>query len=285
MVKKQAGPFAKKSLGQHFLIDKGVVASAIDLAQVGADDLVVEIGPGRGILTEALLDNAAAVVAIELDPRMISYLKATFRDPRLTLVARDVLQVDWAEILPQDKSAKVVANLPYYITSPIIQRLLEDKEFFSTMVLMVQREVAQRIAAVPGSRAYGVLSVAVQYHAQVELGPIIGPEAFAPPPDVHSALIKLIPRAQPPVETPEEILFRVVRSAFRQRRKTILNSLLASNLLESESKGEQRERLEKIIISPGRNPTQRAETISIPQYGALAEGMLPYLRQEFLPKR
>ncbi len=285
MVKKQAGPFAKKSLGQHFLIDKGVVASAIDLAQVGADDLVVEIGPGRGILTEALLDNAAAVVAIELDPRMISYLKATFPDPRLTLVARDVLQVDWAEILPQDKSAKVVANLPYYITSPIIQRLLEDKEFFSTMVLMVQREVAQRIAAVPGSRAYGVLSVAVQYHAQVELGPIIGPEAFAPPPDVHSALIKLIPRAQPPVETPEEILFRVVRSAFRQRRKTILNSLLASNLLESESKGEQRERLEKIIISTGLDPTQRAETISIPQYGALAEGMLPYLRQEFLPKR
>ena len=285
MVKKQAGPFAKKSLGQHFLIDKGVVASAIDLAQVGADDLVVEIGPGRGILTEALLDNAAAVVAIELDPRMISYLKATFRDPRLTLVARDVLQVVWAEILPQDKSAKVVANLPYYITSPIIQRLLEDKEFFSTMVLMVQREVAQRIAAVPGSRAYGVLSVAVQYHAQVELGPIIGPEAFAPPPDVHSALIKLIPRAQPPVETPEEILFRVVRSAFRQRRKTILNSLLASNLLESESKGEQRERLEKIIISTGLDPTQRAETISIPQYGALAEGMLPYLRPEFLPKR
>ena len=284
MAKKQAGPFAKKSLGQHFLIDKGVVTSALDLAQVGQEDLVVEIGPGRGVLTEALLQRARSVVAIELDSRMVSYLKTNFPDPRLTLISQDVLHVDWAELLPKDKPAKVVANLPYYITSPIIQRLLEAKEFFSTMVLMVQREVAQRMAAEPGSKTYGVLSVAVQYHAQVELGPTVGPEAFAPPPEVHSALIQLTPRAKPQVKTPEDLLFRVVRSAFRQRRKTILNSLLASNLLESESKGEQRERLEKIIIATGLDPTQRAETISILQYGALAEGMLPYLRRELWPK-
>lgn len=286
MARKQVGPQAKKSLGQHFLIDKNVVMEAIAMAQVGADDLVVEVGPGRGILTQSLLEVASKVLAIELDPRMIKYLKETLPDPRLTLVSEDVLQVNWQELLPKDKvPAKVVANLPYYITSPIIERFLAAGELFKTMVFMVQREVAQRMAAEPGGRTYGVLSVAVQYHAQVELGPVIGPEAFSPAPEVHSQLIKLTPRPQLLVDTPEELLFRVVRSAFRQRRKTILNSLLAANLLQCESKGEQREKLAQLLVAIGLNPDQRPETVSIQKYGELCEAMMPDLRLEFQPGR
>jgi 16S rRNA (adenine1518-N6/adenine1519-N6)-dimethyltransferase len=285
LAKKTTRPVAKKSLGQHFLVDRSVVRQALALAQLKPDDLVVEIGPGVGILTEALLEEAAEVLAIELDSRMISYLEQNLSN-RLTLLQEDVLQVDWQKLLGQSKvPVKVVANLPYYITSPIIQRLLAFRELFSTMVLMVQKEVAQRIAAEPGGKDYGVLSVAVQYQAQVELGPVIGPEAFRPAPRVHSVLIRLTPRPQPLVETAPDLFFRVVRSAFRLRRKTILNSLLAANLLAYQDKGEQREKLTQLLASQGLSTQQRPETISISEYGALSEAMIPYLRPEFLPER
>lgn len=276
------GPAAKKSLGQHFLKDKAVVQAALQMSQVQAADTVVEIGPGRGILTKALLDQGAEVVAIELDPRMVQYLEATLANPRLTVIQEDVLKVDWRQLLAGKPQVKVVANLPYYITSPIVQSLLASRELFQNIVLMVQKEVAERIAAEPGGRTYGILSVAVQVYAEVELGTIVPPAAFDPPPEVHSQLIKLTPRKKISLATSEEVFFRIVRAAFSQRRKTILNSLLAANLLACQTKADQKEKIAQLLETVDIDPAQRPETISIEAYAALAEAVFPNLKSEKL---
>ena len=276
------GPAAKKSIGQHFLKDKAVVHAALQMAQVQAADTVVEIGPGRGILTKALLDQGAEVVAIELDPRMVQYLEATLANPRLTVIQEDVLKVDWRQLLAGKPQVKVVANLPYYITSPIVQSLLASRELFQNIVLMVQKEVAERIAAEPGGRTYGILSVAVQVYAEVELGTIVPPAAFDPPPEVHSHLINLTPRKKISLATSEEVFFRIVRAAFSQRRKTILNSLLAANLLACQTKADQKEKIAQLLETVDIAPAQRPETISIEAYAALAEAVFPNLKSEKL---
>jgi len=275
-------PVAKKSLGQHFLKDKAVIQAAMQMAQIQATDTVIEIGPGKGILTQALLDTGAQVLAIELDPRMVQYLEATLANPRLTVIQQDVLKVDWRQLLAGKPQVKVVANLPYYITSPIVQSLLACRDFFQNIVLMVQKEVAERIAAEPGGRTYGILSVAVQVYAEVELGDVVPPAAFAPPPEVYSQLIKLTPRKRLNLVTSEEVFFRIVRAAFRQRRKTILNSLLAANLLACQTKTDQKEKLAQLLEAVDIDPAQRPETISIEAYAALAKAVMPYLRPEFL---
>ena len=284
MARKQTGPAAKKSLGQHFLEDKGAVEAALGMAEVGPDDLIVEIGPGKGILTAALLAKASRVVAIEVDPRMVKYLQAKLSAPRLRIIQEDVLQVDWQRLFKDEAPVKVVANLPYYITSPIIQRLLAERTLFQSLVLMVQREVAERISAEPGGRSYGILSVAVQYLAQVELGLVIPPAAFSPPPEVYSQLIKLVPRPRPLVDAPSALFFRIVRAAFRQRRKTVLNALLAANLLDCAEKAEQKEKLAQILAAVDLSASQRPETISILKYGELTSALGPHLRQDLLSR-
>lgn len=275
-------PVAKKSLGQHFLKDKAVIQAAMQMAQIQATDTVIEIGPGKGILTQALLDTGAQVLAIELDPRMVQYLEATLANPRLTVIQEDVLKVDWRQLLAGKPQVKVVANLPYYITSPIVQSLLASRELFQNIVLMVQKEVAERIAAEPGGRTYGILSVAVQVYAEVELGTIVPPAAFDPPPEVHSQLIKLTPRKKISLATSEEVFFRIVRAAFSQRRKTILNSLLAANLLACQTKADQKEKIAQLLETVDIDPAQRPETISIEAYAALAEAVFPNLKSEKL---
>jgi 16S rRNA (adenine1518-N6/adenine1519-N6)-dimethyltransferase len=252
----------KKSLGQNFLTDPHYLRKIVDAAHVGPQDQVVEIGPGMGHLTAELASRAGKLVIIELDDRLIPHLRGEYGSAaNVEIVHADALAYDYSLLTG---TWKVVANLPYYISTPIIQRLIGLRSRFSTLTLMLQKEVAERIAASPGGKEYGFLSVLVQYSAIPHLDLIVPAGAFTPRPKVDSAVLTLTMRDRPPhTVLDEELFLRVIKAAFSQRRKTLRNSL--SQL------GHPREIMGAVQGATGIDLGRRAETLSVVEFGVLAD--------------
>ena len=251
----------RKRLGQNFLIHERVLEAIVDLLALKTSDSVLEIGPGLGFLTRYLVDRAAAVWAVEVDPILIQRLQGSdlAANRKFHLVAGDVLKVPLAEILPKEK-IKVVGNLPYSISTPALFRLLELRKHFSSMVLMVQKEVADRIISAPGTKTYGSLSVWCQIHGQVMDKVQVSPEAFFPRPKVRSSVLKMELYPQPRL-APEDmpVLRGLVRAAFGQRRKTLANVM-------STWLGSERDKVEEFLRSQAIDPQRRGETLSVESF-------------------
>lgn len=218
----------QKKYGQNFLVDTNILEGIVNAAEINKEDVVLEIGPGMGSLTQYLLEAAKEVIAVEVDKMLIPILKDNLKEyDNLTLIHGDVLKLDLDEIL-KGQRVKVVANLPYYITTPIVMELLEKQENIESITVMVQKEVAQRMQEGPGSKSYGALSLAVQFYSKPEIVLNVSKHCFLPKPDVDSAVIKLdiYQKEERPVQAKDaEFMFRLIRAAFNQRRKTLLNAL------------------------------------------------------------
>lgn len=257
-------PFAKKSFGQNFLVDKNYIDKIIDALDLQTGESVVEIGAGRGALTEKLVESGANVIAIELDRDLIPLLKEKFAEnENFSLIERDALKLDFREVsnrqTTKDKgqTTKLVANLPYYISTAILQKLIEQREVFSEMVLMFQREVVERITAEPGNKERGFLTVLVEAYLRAEKLFDVPPAAFRPAPKIWSAVVRLT--AKETVEIENEKLFREIISAgFAQRRKTILNNLKNAPAVLKEKIGDA----EKLLDDCGIDSKRRAETLT-----------------------
>lgn len=266
-----------KSLGQNFLIDESIVASIVEAAEVGPEDLVIEVGPGVGSMTGLLAHKAGKVVAIEIDRHLIPALKEVVMGlGNVEIVNQDILKVDLGQLVKAareslepsggERKVKVVANLPYYITTPIVMKFLEENPGVDKMVFMVQKEVAGRMAAKPGGKDYGALSVAVQYYANPRIAFDVGAHCFIPQPEVESTVVCLDILKEPPVQVEDpRLFFRTVKAAFGQRRKTLLNAL--SN---SGSFTENKEQIRSILNNLGINENQRGETLTIMQFAQLS---------------
>lgn len=259
----------QKKYGQNFLIDTHVLDKIIRAAQIGADDFVVEIGPGIGTMTQYLAAAARQVTAIEIDKALIPILEETLEGyDNVTILNEDVLKVDIRSLVEEQNNGepiKVVANLPYYITTPIIMGLFESDVPLESVTVMVQKEVADRMKTGPGSKDYGALSLAVQYYARPELIANVPPNCFMPRPGVGSAVIKLTRHEKPPVQVEEEaFLFQVIRAAFNQRRKTLVNSL--NNALDIAV---PKEAAAKVLEEMGLSPSIRGEALTLEQFAEL----------------
>ncbi|MNI26389.1 Ribosomal RNA small subunit methyltransferase A [compost metagenome] len=271
---KRHGLVLKKSLGQNFLIDQNILHKIISAAELNKDKGALEIGPGIGALTQQLAKEAGKVVAVEIDQRLIPILAETLEPyPHASVVHGDVLKLDLQSLFEEHFSGvsgvSVVANLPYYITTPIIMKLLEQKLPLENIVVMIQKEVAERMAAKPGTKDYGSLSIAVQYYCQPELVTIVPRTVFVPQPNVDSAVIRLRLRQTPPVQVDDEdFFFEVVQACFVQRRKTIYNNLLAK-FFTKETKPE----LEALLLGCGIDPIRRGETLSMDEYARLTAAL------------
>ena len=239
---KKYGLTANKKLGQNFLIDEEVVNKIVDVAEIGKNDLVIEIGPGLGTLTSKMIDRAGKIIIIELDNRMINVLKDRFRlYDNIEILHDDVLKINLNKLIQKEKensiieNVKIVANLPYYITTPIIMKLLEERLDINTITVMIQKEVADRLTCLPGERSSGAITYSVYYYADAKEVLKVPNSSFIPEPEVESEIIKLILRKEPPVKVKDEkILFSIIKRAFMQRRKTLVNALQNSNLFESK---------------------------------------------------
>jgi len=265
------GLAAKKKLGQHFLVDGHVVDKILNAADVSGNDVILEIGPGIGGLTQALLGRAGYVVAVELDKQLVPILESQFAGEPFTVVQGDILRVSLAEILAPHvgKSIKVVANLPYYITTPVILYLLESGLSFKSITVMIQKEVAQRMAASPGTKDYGSLTLAVQYYADVSIAAYVPVNCFMPRPAVDSAVAHLQILDVPRVDADKEVLFKIIHAAFNHRRKTLVNTL------EYAGFGNGKEGLAKTLESYGLDPRVRGEALTINQFAELAQVLAP----------
>lgn len=254
---------ASKRLGQNFLIHGGTVEAIVETADICPGDRVLEIGPGIGTLTQGLAEAGASVTAVELDKKLPTVLAETLSGyDRVRIVGGDILKTDIPALMGEEPF-KVVANLPYYITTPILLTLLERRLPITRIVTMVQREVAERMIALPGGRDYGALSVAVQYYTEPRLAIEVSPRCFLPPPAVESAVMDCVVRKTPPVAVEDEKhFFHVVRAAFGQRRKTIGNAL--------KSLGLPRDILQGALSKAGIDPLRRGETLSLSEFAALA---------------
>lgn len=257
---------ASKRLGQNFLIDAGVVNGIVMTAEVGTGERVLEIGPGIGTLTQALAETGADVTAVELDKKLLAVLAETLKDyDNVRIVPGDILKTDIPALMG-DQPFKVVANLPYYITTPIIMALLEQKLPITRIVTMVQKEVAERMVAPPGGKDYGALSVAVQYYTEPEFALNVPPRCFMPAPAVDSAVMDCVVRTAPPVEVKDENqFFRVVKAAFGQRRKTLSNALTGVGISKDEVK--------IVLEKAGVDGNRRGETLSLTEFAALADAV------------
>jgi 16S rRNA (adenine1518-N6/adenine1519-N6)-dimethyltransferase len=261
----------KKHLGQNFLFDPSILDSIIRAAGLSGEDTVVEIGPGPGKLTRKLAESAKKLIAIELDPELYERLKGDFIAYRnVEIIHADALKFPFETI----GEFKVVANIPYYITTPIIFRLLDAKQFLKSMTLTVQKEVAERIVAQPGGKDYGVLTIMIQYFAQPELKFIIPKEAFRPIPKVDSAVVhmKILQRPCVMVRN-EKVFFMLVRTAFSQRRKTLANSLKGLG-----------EGVKDVLVSAGIDPRRRPETLSLDEFARLSDLLTKLRGYAFCPK-
>ena len=268
---------ASKKYGQNFIIDEMAIEAILKFANIGDKDRILEIGPGLGTLTRYLCEKSSQVTAVEIDRQIIEALRVNMSCySNFVLINEDFLRLDLGTVFKGgDGKYKVVANLPYYITSPIISKLLDEKEHIDSITLMVQKEVAQRIAAEPGGKDFGILSVAIQYHSVPEIIAVVPASSFLPKPEVDSAIIHLKIREKPAViTTDEKLFFRVVRASFAQRRKTLLNSLTGSDLKIDKSE------LDRILSRCKIDSKRRAETLSLSQFASLTNEISLFLNNE-----
>ena len=267
---------ASKRLGQNFLVDAGVVRAIVDAADLSPADTVLEIGPGIGTLTQGLAESGARIVAVELDKKLPAVLAETLKGyDNVTVVPGDILKLDILRILNlgAGERFKVVANLPYYITTPILMALLEQHLPIERMVTMVQKEVAVRMTARPGSKDYGALSVAVQYHTDARIVMDVPPRAFMPAPEVTSAVIACRVRETPAVRpSDEKLFFRLVRAAFGQRRKTLLNALTGAGLTKEQCRAG--------LAAAGIAESLRGEQLSLADFARLSDAVGRILPEE-----
>lgn len=267
---------ASKRLGQNFLVDAGVVRAIVDAADLSPADTVLEIGPGIGTLTQGLAESGARIVAVELDKKLPAVLAETLKGyDNVTVVPGDILKLDILRILNlgAGERFKVVANLPYYITTPILMALLEQHLPIERMVTMVQKEVAVRMTARPGSKDYGALSVAVQYHTDARIVMDVPPRAFMPAPEVTSAVIACRVRETPAVRpSDEKLFFRLVRAAFGQRRKTLLNALTGAGLTKELCRAG--------LAAAGIAESLRGEQLSLADFARLSDAVGRILPEE-----
>ena len=265
----------KKSFGQNFLTDTNILQKIVDTAEIDKNINVIEIGPGIGALTEFLAENAAEVMAFEIDERLVPILEDTLRDhDNIKVINEDVLKADLQTRVKEFKNPnlpiKVVANLPYYITTPILMHLIESKIPFAEFVVMMQKEVADRISAEPNTKAYGSLSIAVQYYMSAKVAFVVPRTVFVPAPNVDSAILKMTRREQPLVEVKDEdFFFRVSKISFVHRRKTLWNNL-TSHFGKSE---EVKAKLEQALENANIKPSIRGEALSIPDFARLSDAL------------
>lgn len=264
----------QKKFGQNFLIDTHVLDKIIRAADIGPDDFVLEIGPGIGTMTQYLACAARKVAAVEIDRALIPILEDTLSGyENVRIINQDVLKVDLAALAEEEnggKPIKVVANLPYYITTPIIMGLFEKQIPLQSITVMVQKEVAERMQVGPGTKDYGALSLAVQFYAEPYIVAYVPPNCFMPRPKVGSAVIRLTRHEKPPVEVKnEKLMFQVIRASFGQRRKTLANGLKNSPELDYT-----KEEIEAAILSLGKGASIRGEALTLAEFAALADQLL-----------
>ena len=276
ILKKYDFTFQKK-FGQNFLIDTHVLEKIVDAADIGKDDLVLEIGPGIGTVTQYLCEAARQVIAVEIDRKLIKILKDTLSAyDNVEVINEDILKVDIAALVEEKnegKPIKVVSNLPYYITTPIIMTLLEKRVPVTNMTLMMQEEVARRMQAAPGNKDYGALSLAVQYYSVPYIAAFVPQNCFMPRPNVGSAVVNLKCHKKPPVEVIDEVfMFKLIKASFAQRRKTLQNGLANSAELDF-TKEEITEAILKMqkILGMKQNPLIRGETLTLKEFACLSD--------------
>lgn len=270
---------ANKSLGQNFLISEEVVQTIIESSQIKKEDLVIEIGPGLGTLTKYLLEKARKVVCIELDKKMVNILEDRFSlYENFELLNQDVLKVDLKKLIENERknaniqNVKIVANLPYYITTPIIMKLLEEELPLESITVMIQKEVADRLIAIPGEKETGAITYSVYYYAQAQGILEVPNDSFIPEPEVISKVIKLTIRKKPIVKVEKkEVMFKIIKCAFLQRRKTLLNVLVNTKVFTSKEEGIQ------ILEKLGINKSIRPEKLKLEDYAKIAN----YLNEMF----
>lgn len=264
----------QKRFGQNFLIDPRVLDRIIEASQVGPEDTVLEIGPGIGTLTRRLAQAAGKVIAVEIDDKLIPILEDTLDDlDNVRIIHQDILKVDIPALVEKENGGRpirVVANLPYYITTPIVMALFESGVPLKSITVMVQKEVAERMQAGPGTKDYGALSLAVQYYAEADVAARVPPNCFMPRPGVGSAVIRLTRRQIPPVETADSRgLFALIRAAFGQRRKTLANALKNAPELSFT-----KEQVEAAIAAAGFAPSVRGEALSLEEFARLQKMLM-----------
>nr|WP_263323948.1 16S rRNA (adenine(1518)-N(6)/adenine(1519)-N(6))-dimethyltransferase RsmA [Neobacillus sp. Marseille-Q6967] len=270
----------KKSLGQNFLIDTNILRRIVDFAELSENSGAIEIGPGIGALTEQLARVSKKVVAFEIDQRLLPILSDTLSPyNNVKIIHKDVLEANVQEVIDTEfaniEDIMVVANLPYYVTTPIIMKLLEEHLPIRGIVCMLQKEVADRISASPGTKDYGSLSIAVQYYTQAETVMIVPKTVFVPQPNVDSAVIRLTRREKPAVSVKDEnFFFQVTKASFAQRRKTILNNL-TSQLPDGKQKKEE---ILHALQAAEIEPSRRGETLSLEEFGSLSDALYDYFK-------
>lgn len=261
---------ANKSLGQNFLIDDVAIDTIVSSAQIGENDLVIEIGPGLGTLTARLLEKAGKVISIELDNRMVAILQDRFKlYNNFELIHDDVLKVDLKELIAKNKqekeyTVKIVANLPYYITTPIIMKLLEDRLPVDSITVMVQKEVADRLTATPGEKNTGAITYCVSYYCKPSEVLLVPNTSFIPAPEVNSEVIQLKIRNNPPVELKDvELFFKVIKASFMQRRKTLLNGLSNGGIAPKDT-------IKKMLEDLNLSENVRGESLTLEQFAEMS---------------
>ena len=270
---KKYGITANKKLGQNFLIDDNVIEKIVDTSNITNEDLIIEIGPGLGTLTKELLEKAGKVICIELDNRMITILKDRFfMYKNFEIINEDVLKVDLNRIIKENKvsgqikNVKIVANLPYYITTPIIMKLLEERLDIESITVMIQKEVADRLTEIPGGKNGGAITYTVYYYAEAKELLTVPNNSFIPEPEVESEVIRLELRKKPVIEVTDEVkFFTLIKASFMQRRKTLLNAISNSTLNISK------EKIEQILKDLNIDTKVRGETLTIEQFAEIAK--------------
>ncbi len=274
-IMKKYGINANKSLGQNFLIDDEIVSKIVENANITNEDLVIEIGPGLGTLTNELLKKAKKVIVVELDERMIKILQDRFSlYENIEIINKDILKVNLNDLILKEKqemgikSAKVVANLPYYITTPIIMKLLEEKSDIETITVMVQKEVADRLCETPGGKLSGAITYSIYYYSEAEMVLKVPHTSFIPAPEVDSAVIKLKIRKEPPIKVKdEEKLFKIIKYAFMQRRKTLINALSQCDIFKNKDE------IKDILENLGISEKIRGEALTLQEFANIANNI------------
>ena len=264
---------ANKNLGQNFLVSSDAINQIVNSGEIEKDDLIIEIGPGLGTLTKELLERAKKVICVELDNKMVEILNERFSlYDNLEILNQDILKTDLKEIIKKEKTqnnikdVKIIANLPYYITTPIIMKLLEEKLDLKSITVMIQKEVAERLIATPGEKNTGAITYTVYYYAEAKKIAEVPNTSFIPEPEVTSEVIRLDIRKKPPVETKNtEMMFKIIKNAFMQRRKTLLNSLTNTKIFKNKEEGT------KILKTLNLNENIRAEELTLKKFAEITD--------------